>query len=99
MRVFTDASGDDRLIAAVMVVESKWKYTWTRVPNEILEAILPKDDCRIGVTEAMAFTLVLESFKAELEDNCVFCLVDSNVADRVCEGSDFYPVLESGIQI
>ena len=35
VRVFTDASGEDRCISAVIVVQGVWRYTWTVVPDEI----------------------------------------------------------------
>ena len=77
VRVFTDASGEDRCIAAVIVVGGVWKYTWMKVPDRIWESLLPRQDNQIGVTEAMAVALALETFKPELEGNLVSCFVDN----------------------
>ena len=46
-------------------------------PQEIWESLLPRDDNQIGVAEAMAVVLALETFKAELEDTVVSCFVDN----------------------
>ena len=77
MRLFADASGEDRCIAAVLVIQGNWKYTWMKVPDQIWEKLLPREDNQIGVTEAMAVALALETFKDDLRDNMVSCFIDN----------------------
>ena len=66
VRIFTDASGEDRCIAAVLVVRGVWKYTFMEVLGQIWASLLPREDNQIRVTEAMAVVLAIETFKAEL---------------------------------
>ena len=77
VRVFTDASGEDRYISAVILVEGVWKYTWMEVPQQTWDSLLPREDNQIGVTEAMAVALALETFKSELTGCRVSFFVDN----------------------
>ena len=75
--VFTDASGEDRCISAVIYAKGVWKYAWMEVPQQIWDQLIPREDKQIGVTEAMAVTLALETFKEDLAGQRVSFFVDN----------------------
>ena len=50
------------------------------MPLPIWESLLTRDDSQIGVTEAMAVSLALASFREELAGNVVSFFVDNSGA-------------------
>ena len=75
--MFTDASGEDRCISADVLIDNVWKYTWTEVPQHIWDSLIPREDEQIGVTEAMAVALALETFKEDLTGNMAWFFIDN----------------------
>ena len=67
----------DKRISAVIYAGGRWKYTWMEVPQQVWDQLIPQDDNQIGVTEAMAVALALETFQAELAGRMASFFIDN----------------------
>ena len=59
LRTWTDASGVDGIICAVVFFEKDWFYTVAVVPQKVRETLLPRGDNQIGLLELLGPILVL----------------------------------------
>ena len=75
--VFTDASGEDRCISAVVFAAGTWLYTWMEVPQQVWGQLIPREDNQIGVTEAMAVAMALETFQDTLRGQMASFFIDN----------------------
>ena len=73
VRVWADASGQQRLISAVISVGDRMWYTSTRVSDRIWSQLQTRGDHQIGVQEMLAVLLLLETFENEFKD-CLLLL-------------------------
>ena len=77
VRAWTDASGQMRLISAVIMVEEQLWYTATYVKEEIWVQLQESTDHQIGVQEMLAVVLLFETFGEELRDSLLLLWIDN----------------------
>ena len=77
VRVWADASGQQRLISAVISVGDRMWYTNTRVCDRIWFQLQTRGDHRIGVQEMLAVFLFFEAFEKELKDCLLLLWIDN----------------------
>ena len=78
VREWTDASGQQRLISAVISVGDRMWYTNTRVSDRIWSQLQTRGDHLISVQEMLAVLLLLETFENELKDCLLLLWIDNN---------------------
>ena len=74
---WTDAAGDTRFIAAVILSGGAFQYSRYRVPDEMFETFIPRDDAYIGVLEMLAVWLLVQTFGHELAGAKLSLFVDN----------------------
>ena len=76
---WTDASGADRWLAAVLLdaAGSCW-YTRCQTPQWLWDQLLPRGDHQIGIQEALAVLLFFATFRETLADSVVTVYVDNS---------------------
>ena len=62
LRTWTDASGADRWIAAVLECKGQWLYTRMQTPQIVWAQLLERRDNQIGLQELLAIVLALGTF-------------------------------------
>jgi len=77
-RIWTDAAGASRWIAAVMCFESKFFWTRMLVPPCVWDCFLVRQDNQIGMQELLAVPLALETFKFWLKGTLATIYIDNN---------------------
>ena len=53
VRSWTDASGVDRIVAAVICVDGAWMYTFVQVSEQFLATLIPRKDNYFGFLEML----------------------------------------------
>ena len=97
---WTDASGADRLLAAVIASPSGIFFARARVPDWIWRQSLPREDHQIGVQEALAIWLLVSSFKSRLLDCLVSVFVDNDgVSASFINGSSDCPEVNAMVAV
>ena len=87
-RTWTDASGVDRMVAAVLYADNRWKYTFVQVSTEFLESLLPRGDKYIGLLELLAPVLAIGTWPEEFVDRIWSAWIDNQgVLHSLVKGS------------
>ena len=67
-RIWTDAAGVSRIIAAVVCINGTWLWTRIVLPQSVWDSFLVRGDNQIGMQELLAIPLALSTFRNELSD-------------------------------
>ena len=76
--LWTDASSSPPCLAAVLRIGNKVVYTSWKVPNSLMSKMVQRLDNHIGILEAMAVNLGIETFSAVLQHKAPFIFVDND---------------------
>ena len=88
VRLWTDAAGVSRMLAAVVCVDGCWHYTCDKVPEKVWRLLLSRRDNQIGLQELLALPLALGTFAPLLENKLVTAFIDNDgVLGSVLHGS------------
>ena len=88
VRLWTDAAGESRMIAAVMEIAGKWYYTYMKVPDDVWDQFLQRNDHQIGVQEMLAVVLAVYTFHSWLLESRITNFIDNNgVLMSIIKGS------------
>ena len=60
---WTDACGDNNLLAAVLYVDGNWRYTSMVALESVMRQLLRRHDNQIGVLEMLAVHLLINTFE------------------------------------
>ena len=69
VRAWTDASGKQRLISAVVLIDNIFWYTFAYVSDKVWNQLQVRRDNQIGVQEMLAVLLLLETFEEAIHDS------------------------------
>jgi len=75
---WTDAAGRSRCIAAVARLNGAYFYTHMRVPDEIWDSLLDRNDEQIGFQEALAVFLFIGTFQSVIARSRLLGFVDND---------------------
>ena len=65
IKMWSDASGESRRLAALVKIQDPFYYTALTVPSVVGDLLIPRDDNQIGLQELMAVLLGTSIFKDE----------------------------------
>jgi hypothetical protein len=89
IRLWTDAAGASRRLAAVLWTGECWYYTVYTVPQTLWDQFLPREDNQIGMQELLAFPLAVLTFADLLEDTLGICFIHNDgVLSSLLKGSN-----------
>ena len=77
VRAWMDASGQQRLILAVIFDEDKYWYTAAWVHDGIWSQLQRRGDHQIGVRDMMAVILLFETFQHKVQENMMLVWIDN----------------------
>ena len=77
MRAWTDASGKQRLISAVVLIDNIFWYTFAYVSDKVWNQLQVRRDNQIGVQEMLAVVLLLETFDEAIRDSMMLLWIDN----------------------
>ena len=66
VRAWTDASGVDRWIAAVVLCDGRFEYCKMQLEENFFEQMMQRKDHYIGIQEQLAITLLMETFEEKM---------------------------------
>ena len=75
---WTDAASSTRMLSAVFFDGRTFEYTRMRVPDEIMDDSIQRDDGMIGILELLAALLVVETWKAKLMHSKCHAYIDND---------------------
>ena len=78
VRMWTDAAGESRMIAAVIEIHGEWHYTYMKVPQSLWDQLLPRGDHQIGVQEMLAIVLGLNTFESWMQHSRLTNYIDND---------------------
>ena len=67
IRMWSDASGESRRLAALVQIRDEFFYTALTMPSVVWDSLIPRDDNQIGLQELMAVLLGTSTFKEEVQ--------------------------------
>ena len=86
VRMWTDASGASRMLAAVFFDGSQWFWTRMKVPKSIWDQLLPRGDHQIGFQEFLAFAMGYATF--DVSNSLLVSFIDNDgVLRGIIKGS------------
>jgi len=77
LKVCTDASGEDAMVAAVLAAPEGVHFTYAKVPGWLVAQMLERGDHNIGVLEVLAVVLAVATFGALFKNRVATVYVDS----------------------
>ena len=77
VRAWTDASGKQRLISAVVLIDNIFWYTFAYVNDKVWNQLQVRRDNQIGVQEMLAVVLLLETFDEAIRDSMMLLWIDN----------------------
>ena len=75
---YTDASGVDRMLAAVVYDGISWYFARTKVSEEVMGQLLQRNDNQIGVLEMLAVALLFWTFPVLLSGSAATIFIDND---------------------
>ena len=74
---WSDASGEDRWLAVVLLVDGRFWWTRCQVQQKLIDIFLPREDSYIGLLELLAPLLAWATFGAELRNKLWTAYIDN----------------------
>ena len=75
---WTDAAGASRVVAAVLHVDHKWRWSRDVVPDHVWNTLTPRGDNQIGLQELLAVTIAITTFASVLCGAKVSSYIDND---------------------
>ena len=89
VKLWTDAAGATRRLAAVLWTGNQWLYTIYTVSQQLWDQFLPREDNQIGIQELLAVPLALHTFYDEMYGTEALCFGDNDgVVASLIRGSN-----------
>jgi hypothetical protein len=89
VKIWTDAAGVTRRLAAVLWTGERWLYTVYTVSQQLWDQFLPREDDQIGMQELLAVPLALHTFQSEVSGTEALCFGDNDgVVASLIKGSN-----------
>ena len=78
IKMWSDASGESRRLAALVQIRDEFFYTALTVPSVVWDSLIPREDNQIGLQELMAVLLGTSTFKEEVQGAKLSSWIDND---------------------